>query len=147
MALRRPSPHRMGWPSGRTRSGSYDCIIASHRIHQQPHHHLLARLQQQQMDLMMLLTATGVLSMYPPLPLPIRLPLSAALLPFPRCRCGARVAPKQPSFGLLPRPQYGGVRTRGVWMQQESCRSVMHGARFPTEIYTRGCHWIPRMFA
>jgi hypothetical protein len=22
-----------------------------------------------------------------------------------------------------------------------------HGARFPTEIYTRGCHWIPRMFA
>jgi hypothetical protein len=20
------------------------------------------------------------------------------------------------------------------------------GARFPTEIYTRGCHWIPRMF-
>jgi hypothetical protein len=25
--------------------------------------------------------------------------------------------------------------------------SAMHGARFPTEIYTRGCHWIPRMFA
>jgi hypothetical protein len=25
--------------------------------------------------------------------------------------------------------------------------SPMHGARFPTEIYTRGCHWIPRMFA
>jgi hypothetical protein len=23
----------------------------------------------------------------------------------------------------------------------------MYGARFPTEIYTRGCHWIPRMFA
>jgi hypothetical protein len=23
----------------------------------------------------------------------------------------------------------------------------LHGARFPTEIYTRGCHWIPRMFA
>jgi hypothetical protein len=22
-----------------------------------------------------------------------------------------------------------------------------HGARFPAEIYTRGCHWIPRMFA
>jgi HrpA-like RNA helicase len=22
-----------------------------------------------------------------------------------------------------------------------------HGARFPTEIYTRRCHWIPRMFA
>jgi acid ceramidase len=22
-----------------------------------------------------------------------------------------------------------------------------HGARFSTEIYTRGCHWIPRMFA
>jgi hypothetical protein len=24
---------------------------------------------------------------------------------------------------------------------------VMHGARFPTEIYTRGCHWFPRLFA
>jgi hypothetical protein len=24
---------------------------------------------------------------------------------------------------------------------------VGYGARFPTEIYTRGCHWIPRMFA
>jgi alpha-mannosidase II len=23
----------------------------------------------------------------------------------------------------------------------------MHGSFFPTEIYTRGCHWIPRMFA
>jgi ATP-dependent RNA helicase DDX10/DBP4 len=23
----------------------------------------------------------------------------------------------------------------------------VHGARFPTGIYTRGCHWIPRMFA
>jgi large subunit ribosomal protein L20 len=22
-----------------------------------------------------------------------------------------------------------------------------HGARFSTEIYTRGCHWIPRLFA
>jgi hypothetical protein len=22
-----------------------------------------------------------------------------------------------------------------------------NGARLPTEIYTRGCHWIPRMFA
>jgi hypothetical protein len=22
-----------------------------------------------------------------------------------------------------------------------------YGARFPTKIYTRGCHWIPRMFA
>ena len=24
---------------------------------------------------------------------------------------------------------------------------VAHGARFSAEIYTRGCHWIPRMFA
>jgi hypothetical protein len=23
----------------------------------------------------------------------------------------------------------------------------MYGARFPTEIYTRGCHWSPRVFA
>jgi hypothetical protein len=25
--------------------------------------------------------------------------------------------------------------------------TLMYGALFPTEIYTRGCHWIPRMFA
>jgi hypothetical protein len=25
--------------------------------------------------------------------------------------------------------------------------TYVYGARFPTEIYTRGCHWIPRMFA
>jgi ankyrin repeat protein len=24
---------------------------------------------------------------------------------------------------------------------------LAYGARFQTEIYTRGCHWIPRMFA
>jgi hypothetical protein len=29
----------------------------------------------------------------------------------------------------------------------EATEVVVHGARFPTEIYTRGCHWIPRMFA
>jgi hypothetical protein len=28
------------------------------------------------------------------------------------------------------------------WFDRE-----LYGARFPTEIYTRGCHWIPRMFA
>jgi hypothetical protein len=26
-------------------------------------------------------------------------------------------------------------------------RGALHGARFSAEIYTRGCHWIPRMFA
>jgi hypothetical protein len=26
-------------------------------------------------------------------------------------------------------------------------RYAAYGARFPTEIYTRGCHWIPRLFA
>jgi hypothetical protein len=26
-------------------------------------------------------------------------------------------------------------------------RDAAYDARFPTEIYTRGCHWIPRMFA
>jgi Mg2+ and Co2+ transporter CorA len=25
--------------------------------------------------------------------------------------------------------------------------AFMYGAHFSTEIYTRGCHWIPRMFA
>jgi hypothetical protein len=25
--------------------------------------------------------------------------------------------------------------------------SRVHGARFSTEIYTRGCHWFPRLFA
>jgi hypothetical protein len=29
------------------------------------------------------------------------------------------------------------LRIDGVW----------YGARFPTETYTLGCHWIPRMFA
>jgi hypothetical protein len=24
-------------------------------------------------------------------------------------------------------------------------QDVMHGVRFQTEIYTRGCHWIPRL--
>jgi hypothetical protein len=24
---------------------------------------------------------------------------------------------------------------------------IMHGARFPTAFCTRGCHWIPHMFA
>jgi hypothetical protein len=24
---------------------------------------------------------------------------------------------------------------------------LLYGSFFPTEIYTRGCHWIPRMFA
>jgi myosin heavy subunit len=28
------------------------------------------------------------------------------------------------------------------WLTDE-----LHGARFPTKIYTRGCHWIPHMFA
>jgi hypothetical protein len=27
------------------------------------------------------------------------------------------------------------------------CEWGLYGARFPTGIYTRGCHWIPRMFA
>jgi hypothetical protein len=26
-------------------------------------------------------------------------------------------------------------------------QNPLYGARFPTEIYTRGCHWIPRMLA
>jgi hypothetical protein len=30
-------------------------------------------------------------------------------------------------------------------LEDFACR--LYGARFPTEIYTRGCHWIPRMFA
>jgi hypothetical protein len=54
------------------------------------------------------------------------------------------------------------VTQRGVLLGElESCRLELgrersahadlkytwHGARFLTEIYTRGCHWIPRMFA
>ena len=33
----------------------------------------------------------------------------------------------------------GGVKVGGS--------EIEHGARFSAEIYTRGCHWIPRMFA
>jgi hypothetical protein len=29
----------------------------------------------------------------------------------------------------------------------KQAHTVLHGARFSAEIYTRGCHWIPRMFA
>jgi hypothetical protein len=29
----------------------------------------------------------------------------------------------------------------------EALLCTMYGARFPTESSTRGCHWIPRMFA
>jgi hypothetical protein len=33
------------------------------------------------------------------------------------------------------------------WRQPGMIDYFVHGARFPTEIYARGCHWIPRMFA
>jgi hypothetical protein len=33
------------------------------------------------------------------------------------------------------------------FMQRSYDKSTWHGARFSAEIYTRGCHWIPRMFA
>jgi len=33
----------------------------------------------------------------------------------------------------------------GLMLVQDS--PALHGARFQTELYTRGCHWIPRMFA
>jgi hypothetical protein len=42
----------------------------------------------------------------------------------------------QPRFMGSDKKQY--LRSRINWA---------YGARFPTEIYTRGCHWIPRMFA
>jgi hypothetical protein len=36
----------------------------------------------------------------------------------------------------------------GEWFLNEVVKPTMvYGARFPTEICTRGCHWIPRMFA
>jgi hypothetical protein len=41
-------------------------------------------------------------------------------------RCSLATAAPQPQF----QPQPSGS-----------------GARFPTEMYTRECHWIPRMFA
>jgi hypothetical protein len=33
------------------------------------------------------------------------------------------------------------VRVRGIGLR------LLYGARFSTGIYTRACHWIPRMFA
>jgi hypothetical protein len=35
----------------------------------------------------------------------------------------------------------------GEWNLVPSAPLRVYGARFPTAIYTRGCHWIPRMFA
>jgi hypothetical protein len=38
--------------------------------------------------------------------------------------------------------------SRDDWTNPLSMVAVaLHGSFFPTEIYTRGCHWIPRMFA
>jgi hypothetical protein len=42
------------------------------------------------------------------------------------------------------------VQLHGTYLDSHDysgLQSDWHGARFPTEIYTRGCHWIPRMFA
>jgi hypothetical protein len=38
------------------------------------------------------------------------------------------------------------VVVKKTWQEHHSSIDT-HGARFPTGIYTRGCHWIPRMFA
>jgi hypothetical protein len=38
------------------------------------------------------------------------------------------------------------VKVTAAWPMQKWVRRLMHGARFSAEIYTRGCHWIPRMF-
>jgi hypothetical protein len=53
---------------------------------------------------------------------------------------------------LLQEQQAKQDATHQQRMQQQSQQitqsfQLQHGARFPTEIYTRGCHWIPRMFA
>jgi hypothetical protein len=38
-------------------------------------------------------------------------------------------------------------RVRNVLEGGDIVNISLHGARFSAEIYTRGCHWIPRMFA
>jgi hypothetical protein len=42
----------------------------------------------------------------------------------------------------------GGVKTMSMTGAPTATRLLrLYGARFPAEINTRGCHWIPRMFA
>jgi hypothetical protein len=38
-------------------------------------------------------------------------------------------------------------RTGELYIRWTGISVYMYGARFSAEIYTRGCHWIPRMFA
>jgi hypothetical protein len=53
---------------------------------------------------------------------------------------------------LTLRPRQSKDKVKCVVIQRSGnecwlkCKLRWHGARFPTEIYTRGCHWIPRMF-
>jgi hypothetical protein len=39
------------------------------------------------------------------------------------------------------------ISLKSADQQVSEAEKYGYGARFPTEIYTRGCHWIPRMFA
>jgi hypothetical protein len=48
--------------------------------------------------------------------------------------------PTQHGYFVSNCPAHCQTGTNSSW-------TSMYGARFPTEIYTRGCHWIPRMFA
>jgi hypothetical protein len=41
----------------------------------------------------------------------------------------------------------GGIGSYRLYVLVSAFLDARHGARFLTEIYTRGCHWIPRMFA
>jgi hypothetical protein len=45
----------------------------------------------------------------------------------------------------LAKNSLGRGSERGRWAVR--CTHSVYGARFSAEIYTRGCHWIPRMFA
>jgi hypothetical protein len=39
------------------------------------------------------------------------------------------------------------VHGASITIRVKAVDAAVHGARFSAEIYTRGCHWIPRMFA
>ena len=38
-------------------------------------------------------------------------------------------------------------KSQNIWVDGSLRNGDWHGARFPTEIYTRGCHWFPRLLA
>jgi hypothetical protein len=62
---------------------------------------------------------------------------------------GQTVLKKMPEQQKVSKSKFGVTFENAITAanKYEVSRMFLHGARFSTEIYTRGCHWIPRMIA